>query len=123
MVTYTAWAMYGGDSNGPYGAFQGNHCSWMALGFGFAFPTFSRRNHHCLSLLPPRCSKHEGTARAMYISVLSPVGAVIVSGPVGGLRPQSTFRRLEFYFSCRSRSLWSQESLKTQRSGNLPACG
>ena len=91
VVTYTAWAMaYGAAATFFYGALsaQSFHLDlrpsfWAA----FAYLTVAGTIATFLSYLT--LLKREGSARTMYISVLAPIGAVIVSILWEGLRPQA----------------------------------
>ena len=91
VVTYTAWAMaYGAAAALIYGALAGQsfHLDarpsfWMA----FAYLTVPGTIVTFLSYLT--LLKREGSARTMYISVMAPIGAVIVSILWEDLRPQA----------------------------------
>ena len=91
VVTYTARAMaYGAAATFIYGALsaQSFHLDlrpsfWAA----FAYLTVAGTIATFLSYLT--LLKREGSARTMYISVLAPIGAVIVSILWEGLRPQA----------------------------------
>lgn len=91
VVTYTAWAMaYGALATFFYGAVssQSFHLDlrpsfWAALIHLTVFGTIVAFLCY-LTLL-----KREGSARTMYISVLAPIGAVMVSILWEGLRPQA----------------------------------
>ena len=91
VVSYTAWAMvYGAAATFIYGALSGqavhldNRPSfWIA----FVYLTGAGTIVTFLSYLT--LLKREGSARTMYISVLAPIGAVIVSILVEGFRPQA----------------------------------
>ena len=91
VVTYTAWAMmYGAIATALYGALSGQSLQLDGrLSFWLAFLYLSVAGTIIAFLCYLTLLKHEGTARAMYISVLSPVGAVIVSVVWEGLRPQA----------------------------------
>lgn len=91
VTSYTAWAMlYGAVATFAYGIAtrQPFHLDerplfWVA--FGYLTVAGTLLTFLCyLNLL-----KHEGSARAMYVSVLAPVGAVFVSIVLEGLRPQA----------------------------------
>ncbi len=90
VTSYTAWAMlYGAIATFIYGAatsqvfrFDERPLFW----FAFAYLTVAGTLLTFLCYL--NLLKHEGSARAMYVSVLAPVGAVIVSVVFEGLRPQ-----------------------------------
>ncbi len=90
VVTYTAWAMaYGALATCFYGVASGQsfHLDlrlsfWVALIHLTVFGTIVAFLCY-LTLL-----KREGSARTMYISVLAPIGAVMVSILWEGLRPQ-----------------------------------
>ncbi len=91
VVSYTAWAMaYGALATFVYGAASGQsfHLDqrlsfWAALVHLTVFGTIVAFLCY-LTLL-----KREGSARTMYISVLAPIGAVLVSILWEGLRPQA----------------------------------
>jgi len=91
VVTYTAWAMaYGAAATFIYGALSGQsfHLDvrpsfWVA----FAYLTVPGTIVTFLSYLT--LLKHEGSARAMYVSVMAPIGAVVVSIVWEDLRPQA----------------------------------
>ena len=90
VSSYTAWAMlYGAAATFAYGAATGQvfHFDerpffWLA----FAYLTVAGTLITFLCYL--NLLKREGSARTMYISVLAPVGAVIISILFEGLRPQ-----------------------------------
>lgn len=90
VSSYTAWAMlYGAAATFAYGAItrqalllDGRPLFWLA----FAYLTMAGTLLTFLCYL--HLLKREGSARTMYISVLAPVGAVIVSIVFEGLRPQ-----------------------------------
>jgi drug/metabolite transporter (DMT)-like permease len=90
VSSYTAWAMlYGAAATLGYGAasgqvFQLDERPFFWLAFAYLTVAGTLITFLCyLNLL-----KREGSARTMYISVLAPVGAVIVSILFEGLRPQ-----------------------------------
>ena len=91
VVTYTAWAMaYGAAASFIYGALSGQSLHldarpsfWMA----FAYLTVPGTIVTFLSYLT--LLKREGSARTMYISVMAPIDAVIVSILWENLRPQA----------------------------------
>ena len=91
VVTYTAWAMaYGAVCALVYGALSGQsfHLDGRPLfWFAFAYLTLPGTIVTFLSYLT--LLKREGSARAMYISVMAPIGAVVVSILWEGLRPQA----------------------------------
>lgn len=91
VVTYTAWAMaYGAVGTALFGALSGQSFALddrMSFWVAFAYLTLAGTLAAFLCYLT--LLKHEGSARAMYISVLSPIGAVIVSMLWEGLRPQA----------------------------------
>ena len=90
VVTYTAWAMaYGAAATFAYGLLSGQSLLldarpsfWVALSYLTVAGTIVAFLCY-LTLL-----KREGPARTMYISVLAPVGAVLVSIIWEGLRLQ-----------------------------------
>lgn len=91
VTTYTAWAMaYGALATALYGlataqpfALDSRPQFWLAFAWLAVAGTIVAFLCYLLLL------KQEGSARAMYISVLSPVGAVLVSVFWEGLRPQA----------------------------------
>ena len=91
VVTYTAWAMaYGAAAALLYGALSGQSLHldmrpsfWAA----FAYLTVPGTIDTFLSYLT--LLKREGSARTMYISVMAPIGAVLVSILWEGFRPQA----------------------------------
>jgi drug/metabolite transporter (DMT)-like permease len=91
VTAYTAWAMvYGAVATFLYGALAGQPFQfderplfWLA----FAYLTLAGTVLTFLCYL--NLLKHEGSERAMYVSVLAPVGAVFVSILVEGFRPQA----------------------------------
>jgi len=91
VVTYTAWAMaYGAAATFAYGQLSGqvlrldSHPLFWAA---FAYLTVAGTIVTFLCYLT--LLKREGSARAMYISVLAPVGAVLVSIIWEGLQMQA----------------------------------
>jgi len=91
VTTYTAWAMaYGAVATALYGLGTGQPLQFdERLSFWLAFGYLSIAGTIIAFLCYLTLLKHEGTARAMYVSVLSPVGAVLVSVLLEGLRPQA----------------------------------
>ncbi len=91
VVTYTAWAMaYGAAATALFGALSGQPLRLDGhLGFWLAFVYLAVAGTVVAFLCYLTVLKQEGSARAMYISVLSPVGAVLVSVLGEGLRPQT----------------------------------
>lgn len=91
VVTYSAWAMaYGAAATMLYGVLSGQvfHVDprpsfWAAL----AYLTFAGTIVTFLCYLT--LLKREGSARTMYISVLSPIGAVLISILIEGLQLQA----------------------------------
>lgn len=91
VTSYTTWAMlYGAAATFIYGAVTGqvfyfDHrpSFWVALAYLTVAGTLLAFLCY-LNLL-----RREGSAHAMYISVLAPVGAVIVSIVLEGFRPQA----------------------------------
>ena len=91
VATYTAWAMaYGAAATFAYGQLSGqvlrldsHPLFWVA----FAYLTVAGTIVTFLCYLT--LLKREGSARAMYISVLAPVGAVLVSIIWEGLQMQA----------------------------------
>ena len=81
VVTYTAWAMaYGAAATFAYGLLSGQSLHWDTRPFfwvAFAYLTVAGTIVTFLCYLT--LLKREGSARTMYISVLAPVGAVLVS--------------------------------------------
>lgn len=90
VVTYTAWAMaYGAVATFAYGLFSGQTFYLDARPFfwaAFAYLTVAGTIVTFLCYLT--LLKREGSVRAMYISALSPVGAVLVSIIWEGFQPQ-----------------------------------
>jgi len=91
VVTYTAWAMaYGAAATALFGVLSGQPFALDGRpGFWFAFAYLAVAGTIVAFLCYLTLLKHEGAARAMYISVLSPIGAVLVSMLWEGLRPQA----------------------------------
>ena len=91
VVTYTAWAMaYGAAAALIYGALSGQslHLDVRPLFWAaFAYLTVPGTIVTFLSYLT--LLKREGSARTMYVSVMAPIGAVIVSILWEDLRPQA----------------------------------
>lgn len=81
VVTYTAWSMaYGALATALFGAFSGQSLQLDGrVSFWLAFAYLAVAGTIVAFLCYLTLLKHEGAARAMYISVLSPIGAVIVS--------------------------------------------
>ena len=88
LVTYTAWAMaYGGAATFVYGLLSGQPLRVDARPFfwvAFAYLTVAGTIITFLCYLT--LVKREGSARTMYVSVLAPVGAVLVSVIWEGLK-------------------------------------
>ena len=81
VVTYTAWAMaYGAAATFAYGLLSGQSIHLDARPFFWAAFTYLTVAGTIVTFL---CYltllKREGSARTMYISVLAPIGAVLVS--------------------------------------------
>ena len=91
VVTYTAWAMaYGAAASLIYGALSGQSLYFdtrPSFWAAFAYLTVPGTIVTFLSYLT--LLKREGSARTMYISVLAPIGAVVVSILWEDLRPQA----------------------------------
>lgn len=90
VVTYTAWAMlYGAAATFAYGLFSGQslHLDARPI-FWVAFAYLAVAGSIVAFLCYLTLLKREGSARAMYISVLAPVGAVLVSVIWEGLQLQ-----------------------------------
>lgn len=91
VVTYTAWAMaYGAAAAFVYGAlsgqslhFDGRPLFWVSFAY-LVVPGTMVTFLSYLALL-----KREGSARTMYISVMAPIGAVLVSILWEGFSPQA----------------------------------
>ena len=91
VLTYTAWAMaYGALATLIYGVLSGQslHVD-LRISFWAAFVYLTLAGSLVSFLCYLTLLKREGSARTMYVSVLSPVGAVIVSILIEGLRPQA----------------------------------
>lgn len=91
VVTYSAWAMaYGSCATFLYGALSGQafHLD-PRPGFWAAFVYLTVLGTIVTFLCYLTLLKREGSARTMYISVLSPIGAVIVSILIEGLTLQA----------------------------------
>lgn len=90
VLTYTAWAMgYGAAATFAYGVLSGQvlHLDTHPL-FWAAFAYLTVAGTITTFLCYLTLLKREGSARAMYISVLAPVGAVLVSIIWEGLQLQ-----------------------------------
>lgn len=91
VTSYTAWAMlYGAGATFAYGLVTGQafHLDQRPL-FWTAFAYLSLAGTLVTFLCYLNLLKQEGSARTMYISVLAPIGAVIVSILFEDLRPQA----------------------------------
>lgn len=89
VVIYTAWAMfYGASATFIYALLSGQTLVFdPRLSFWLALAYLSWAGTLLAFLCYLILLKREGPTKAMYISVLSPVGAVIVSVFIEGLRP------------------------------------
>lgn len=89
VITYTAWAMfYGASATFIYAIIAGQTLTLdnrPSFWFGFVYLTLAGTIVAFLCYLT--LLKREGPARTMYISVLSPIGAVMVSVFFERLRP------------------------------------
>jgi drug/metabolite transporter (DMT)-like permease len=89
VITYTAWAMfYGASATFIYAIIAGQVLALdnrPSFWFGFVYLTLAGTIVAFLCYLT--LLKREGAARTMYISVLSPVGALMVSVFFERLRP------------------------------------
>lgn len=91
VITYTAWAMaYGAAAAVIYGTASGQsfHLDSRPM-FWAAFAYLALAGTIVAFLSYLTLLKREGSARAMYISVMAPIGAVIVSVLWEDLRPQA----------------------------------
>jgi drug/metabolite transporter (DMT)-like permease len=88
VMTYTAWAMlYGAIASFIYGFATGETIRFDPRGsFWLAFAYLSVFGTVVAFLCYLELLRREGLARAMYISVLSPIGALLVSLALEGLR-------------------------------------
>ncbi|MBL8310172.1 MAG: DMT family transporter [Burkholderiales bacterium] len=91
VTNYTAWAMaYGATATFAYAIVaDGTPKLDTRLSFWAAFLYLSLAGTLLAFLCYLTLMKREGAARTMYISVLSPIGAVLVSILFEGLRPQA----------------------------------
>jgi drug/metabolite transporter (DMT)-like permease len=91
VVTYTAWAMaYGALATFVFGVLSGQSLQLDSrLSFWGAFAWLTIAGTIVTFLCYLTLLKREGSARTMYISVLAPVGAVLVSIVLEGLRMQA----------------------------------
>lgn len=91
VVTYTAWAMaYGAFATLVFGVLSGQSLQFDSrLTFWGAFAWLTIAGTIVTFLCYLTLLKREGSARTMYISVLSPVGAVLVSIIWEGLNVQA----------------------------------
>jgi drug/metabolite transporter (DMT)-like permease len=88
VMTYTAWAMlYGAIATFAYGAAIGETLRFDArASFWIAFLYLAVLGTVVSFLCYLELMRREGSARAMYIGVMSPVGALMVSLVLEGLR-------------------------------------
>jgi drug/metabolite transporter (DMT)-like permease len=88
VVTYTAWAMlYGALATFAYGVLSGASFHFdLRVSYWVAFFYLSLLGTVVAFLCYLILLRREGSARAMYISVLSPIGALLVSLSLEGLR-------------------------------------
>jgi drug/metabolite transporter (DMT)-like permease len=88
VTTYTAWAMlYGAAATLIYGGVTG--ATWSLdtrLTFWLAFVYLAVLGTVVTFICYLELMRREGSARAMYIGVLSPIGAMLISLTVEGLR-------------------------------------
>ena len=91
VTTYTAWAMaWGSLATVLYALIRGQTLAWETrLSFWVAFAWLTLAGTLLTFLCYLTLLKREGTARTMYISVLSPIGAVLISITFEGFRPQA----------------------------------
>ena len=91
VTSYTAWAMtYGAVATAGYAlVVDGVPQLDSRPSFWFAFFYLSLAGTLLTFLCYLTLMKREGSARTMYFSVLSPIGAVVVSMLLEGLRPQA----------------------------------
>ena len=91
VTSYTAWAMaYGAIATAAYAlVVDGAPRLDSRPSFWLAFFYLSLAGTLLTFLCYLTLMKREGSARTMYISVLSPIGAVVVSMLLEGLRPQA----------------------------------
>jgi drug/metabolite transporter (DMT)-like permease len=89
VVTYTAWAMlYGAIATFLYALLSGQRFEFDSrLSFWLSFVYLTLAGTIVAFLCYLTLLKREGAARTMYISVLSPVGALLVSVMFERLRP------------------------------------
>jgi drug/metabolite transporter (DMT)-like permease len=89
VITYTAWAMfYGATATFVYALLAGQRLEFdTRLSFWLSFAYLTLAGTILAFLCYLTLLKREGAARTMYISVLSPVGALIVSVLFERLRP------------------------------------
>jgi drug/metabolite transporter (DMT)-like permease len=88
VTTYTAWAMlYGALATFAYGFVTGESLRFDArASFWIAFVYLSLLGTVVTFLCYLELLRREGSARTMYIGVLSPIGALLVSLALEGLR-------------------------------------
>jgi drug/metabolite transporter (DMT)-like permease len=88
VTTYTAWAMlYGSLATFAYGFATGESLRFDSrTSFWIAFVYLSILGTVVTFLCYLELLRREGSARTMYISVLSPIGALLVSLALEGLR-------------------------------------
>ncbi len=89
VTRYTFWAMvYGASTTACWALASGETLSFDTRGsFWLAFAYLASLGTVLAFLCYLRLMKREGPGLAMYISVLSPVGAVLVSVALEGMRP------------------------------------
>jgi drug/metabolite transporter (DMT)-like permease len=88
VTVYTAWAMlYGSLATFAYGIVSGASLQWDSRpSFWVAFAYLTVLGTVVTFLCYLELMRKEGAARAMYIGVLSPIGALLVSLALEGLR-------------------------------------
>jgi drug/metabolite transporter (DMT)-like permease len=88
VLAYTAWAMlYGALASFAYGFVSGERLQFdTRLSFWAAFAYLTLLGTVVTFLCYLELMRREGPARAMYIGVLSPIGALLVSLALEGLR-------------------------------------
>lgn len=88
VTTYTAWAMlYGGLASLIYAALFSPPFAWETrASFWVAFVYLTVLGTVVTFICYLELMRREGSARAMYIGVLSPIGALLISIALEGLR-------------------------------------
>ena len=112
VTTYTAWAMaYGGAAALIYAVLFAAPFAWETrVSFWVAFVYLAVIGTVITFLCYLELMRREGSARAMYIGVLSPIGALLVSIALEGLRLDALawagigFALLGAFFTLRGKS-------------------